>query len=231
MGKYVKRLCSLNSELLWAVVWRDTINEIPWLEDKIGISPGRWGVGYNYVYVMSRILEAIKPRTVLDCGFGISSKLISQYFEYYKYSDSKHVILEHDEEWVKFYGESVKLSASSRIYMQKLVVKRRGWARYPAYEDVSKDIGNMKFNVISVDAPYGGEWYSRRDILDVLPQILEESWVIVLDDVNRKGERKTIGAIRKILDNSKIKYVSSIYQGEADCCVIASIDNKFLCSL
>ena len=107
MGRYAKRLVSLNTELLWAKVWGDTIGDIPWLDNKIGISPGRWGVGYNYVYVMSRILEIIKPRAVLDCGFGISSKLISQYFDYYNYSDGKHVILEHDDEWVKFYGKDM----------------------------------------------------------------------------------------------------------------------------
>ena len=231
MGRYAKRLVSLNTELLWAKVWGDTIGDIPWLDNKIGISPGRWGVGYNSVYVMSRILEIIKPRAVLDCGFGISSKLISQYFDYYNYSDGKHVILEHDDEWVKFYGKDMKLSASSRIYMQKLVNKRKGWAKYPAYEDVKKDIGHMKFNIVSVDAPYGGERYSRRDILEVLPQILEKSWVIILDDANRRGERRTIDAIMRILDNCKMEYVSAIYEGESDCCVIASMDNRFLCSL
>lgn len=51
----------------------------------------------------------------------------------------------------------------------------------------------MKFDVISIDAPIGTDLeYSRRDVLELLPDILEKDFVILMDDANRQGERNTI---------------------------------------
>lgn len=219
-----------DKELLWAWIWHDTIDGAEWFKN-LGVSPGRWAVGYNYLYVMTRILEDIEPQMVLDIGLGVSTKLISQYFVFKCNKDAKHIIIEHDEAWIEFYMKKNILSPYSTICLQSLIYKNMGKEKYPAYEDIGKDIENKKFNVISIDAPYGGDNYSRRDILDFLPEVLADSFVIVIDDAQRKGEKRTISDIKEILEKYKIQYVCKNYRGLDDCYVITSIDNKFLCTL
>lgn len=94
-------------------------------------------------------------------------------------------------------------------------------------EDVEKN-----FSVISVDALIGTDYaYSRRDILELIPEILQDSFVIVIDDTNRKGEKNTVKEIEMILKENNISYGIHTYPGETDYCVIASKNNSFLCSL
>ena len=113
LKEFLKNLEKQNHELLWAKIWDDTRRDIVWLNDLPGISPGRWAVGYNYIYVMTRILNTIKPESVLDVGLGISSSLIGAYFSYQNIGS--HLIIEQDAEWVDFYKKDHKLSPFSTI--------------------------------------------------------------------------------------------------------------------
>lgn len=226
-----RQMINWEQELLWAQIWHDTIKGISWLENREGMSPGRWAVGYNYLYVMTRILDGISPLMVLDIGLGVSTRLISQYFDAKGDESAKHMIVEHDKKWIEFYLKNNQLSPYSSIYVEKLVHKKIRGKSYPAYKDISKDIKDTKFNVISIDAPYGGDAWSRRDILDVLPKALADSFVIVIDDANRKGEKRTVSAIENILKANKTQYKSRNYKSLSDCYVIASADNRFLCTL
>ena len=85
---YFRSIRRENQELLWARIWDDTKHNLDWIEKMPGISPGRMAVGYNYLYVMTRILNDLKPKHVLDMGLGISSTLISYYMDYYNKNDS-----------------------------------------------------------------------------------------------------------------------------------------------
>ena len=82
-----------------------------------------------------------------------------------------------------------------------------------------------------IDAPKGGEGYSRMDVLKIIPQCLPESFTIMLDDYERNGEQNTIKEVLKVLDTHNIKYVTGVHSGEKDVIVITSEDNKFFCSL
>lgn len=232
LKNYIRKSIRLNEEVLYKLTWDDTKKDIDWIKNLPSISPGRMAVGYNYIYVMTRILNELKPHTVLDMGLGISSTLINTYFSYYNYDDGLHIISEHDEGWINFYTSSHKLSNVSKICKQDLTEKIYKRTKVTAYKDLGKDIKDKKFSVISIDAPYGSRGrYSRIDILEYLPQILEESFVIVLDDSDRKGERGTIKEIEKALNSNNIKYKEGKYGGLSDCTVITSIDNGYLTSM
>ena len=60
-------------ELIWAKIWEDTKKGVDWMENMPGISPGRWAVTYNYLYVITRILNEVRPRSILEFGLGFSS--------------------------------------------------------------------------------------------------------------------------------------------------------------
>lgn len=229
----IHEIAKRTSDLMWARIWSDTKEGVDFLcGENFAISPGRWAVGYNYVYVMTRILDEIQPHFILDMGLGISSTLISKYLTYKKFDDGKHIIAEHDKEWITFYCNQHKLSPYSSVQTQNLVTKSINGTSYYAYENLVKTIGEkIKFQVISIDGPFGSPQYSRRDILDLIPQYLDERFVIIMDDVNREGEKNTISDIEKSLCQNNIKYVKGIYEGMSDCCVIVSENYKFLCTL
>lgn len=197
------------------------------------ISPGRSAVGYNYLYVMSRILNELEPHHVLDLGLGISSTLISKYFEEKKLADGLHMICEHDRDWIQFYCRKHPLSSYSQIAEQELVTKNYRGCDYYAYKGLGKDVAGHTFSVVSIDAPYGyaGGGASRRDILEFLPGILERHFAVVIDDYNRAGERRTVRDIKKVLDKNRIPYAEGSYPGLSHVCVIVSKKDQFLCTL
>lgn len=234
-------------EINYSNVWHDTIKGIEWAEGLSGVSPGRAAVGYNYLYVMTRILNELRPDCVLDIGLGISSTLISQYFancyEKGQAADScdvgGHYILEHSEEWIDFYKKEHFLSKYSTIIMHQLVVKTIDGNKFYAYENLEEDVSKHKYDVISIDAPYGfgfqnkngNQKYSRRDMIELLPQILKSEFVIVLDDVNRVGEKNTANDIIRKLEMEGIKVYNRVYRGQNYCCVIASERYMYMTSL
>ena len=228
--KKINYIVRQNNELLWAKIWDDTKVGIEWTKNLPSLSPGRWAVGYPYLYIMTRILNELEPHSVLDLGLGISSTLVSAYFNYKKYPDSVHTIVEHDKNWIDFYKKKNYLSDFSNIVLQKCVEKTIFNTKYNAYEDLKSVIKN-KYSVISIDAPIGCPHHSRRDIIDLLPDILEQSFVIIMDDYDRTGEKETIEEIGNTLNKYNIEFVQSTYSGLKDVCIITSKNYKFLSSL
>lgn len=224
----------INNELLWANVYHDTKQGIPWMSNLPSLSPGRWAVGYNYLYVMTRILNDIRPKNILEFGLGVSTSLISTYVKFYESQDIKHIVVEHDKEWIDFYINSHDMSNKSEIILHDIewCDDVKDYARYVGLE---KNIGNKKFEVISIDAPFGsdrmGGLFNRADIIEFLPDILLSDFAIIYDDANRPGEQNTIKKIREVLENNGIETMVKCYGGMKECTVIVSKGYKFLCSL
>lgn len=221
-----------NYELMSAKKWDDTIRDIEWMQDLPGVSPGRWAVGYNYLYVMTRVLNEKAPKCVLDFGLGISSTLISQYFKFNGIEEGQHDVIEHDKDWCEFYCVKNRISDATIINMVECVEKEYAGVKYQAYNDISGVVANKKYDVISIDGPKGGlEKHSRRDVVEFLPDILNESFVIVIDDSQRRGEKATILEIKNKLKASEIDFYEGVYPGMSECTVIVSVDNKYICTL
>ncbi len=231
--RFLKRQQALINEIMWANVWHDTIRGIEWLDDLPSISPGRMAVGYNYLYVMTRILNDKRPEHVLDLGLGISSTLISWYMSYYKKTGFEHTIIEHDKQWGDYYLSRHKLSDYSNILFLKRNTKEINGNKYYAYDGLDSRLQGRKYSVISIDAPQAIDRssYARRDILTLLPEILEPDWVILLDDAEREGEKRTILDIEKVLQRNNIEYSTGEYSGATHLFVITSKSNSFLCTL
>lgn len=220
-----------NEELIWAQTWHDTILGIDWAKNLSGISPGRWAVGYNYIYVMTRILNETKPSKILDLGLGLSSTLIGTYLNYKKDDDRSHTIIEHDKNWADFYWGGRANLEYSTIIIKGLATKTYNGVEYYAYSDIADVVSGNRYDVISVDAPFEGTKYSRRDIIDYIPDILNDSFVVIIDDVNRQGEKNTVSDIEDKLRHGGIRYKIGYYTGMTDCCVIVSDDFSYLCTL
>lgn len=215
-------------EIIWRDIFIDTVKGYEWWEN-ISISPGRWAVGYNYLYVMARSLSAIAPSSILEFGLGQSSKLFSLYSNFYKVH---YDIIEQDETWIKFFGSENVLGETINIHHRKIkdFHDNDGGVIYK-YSEIDSIVSSMKYNIISIDGPWGGKNYSRIDIINFLPQILDKQFLIIIDDYNRIGEKRTINMIQKKLKSSNIEYNIQVYNGSKEICIIVSSDLKFLTTL
>lgn len=218
-------------ESVWAHVWSDATKNVAWLND-ITFSPGRWAVGYQYLYVLYRILNDVSPESILELGLGQSTRLISAYAGENK--NVEHIVIEHDIEWIKFF--SAKNILSSNTYIKKLELETGTFLdddQVIMYNGFESFLKGRKFNLISIDAPFGGnaKKYARVDVVKILPFCLADSFVIMIDDYNRTGEKETEKIIEEKLQKADISYCKGIYSGVKQTVVITSEDWKFLCTL
>ena len=135
-------------ELYWAQVYNSTIQNSAWLGDK-SVSPGRWAIGYNYLYVLYRILDDIRPTRILELGLGQSTKVIGQYAMRCNASERvDHVVVEHDDEWAQFFFRRNKpLCQNTKVVTLPLIDIEKEGEVFKAYDGFQHMIEtmNMRF--------------------------------------------------------------------------------------
>jgi len=217
-------------ESVWAQIFNNTIDKSSWLLD-CSFSPGRWAVGYQYLYVMYRILNEIKPQNILELGLGQSTKLIAQYTQHHP--EVTHQVVEHDLEWIDFFARGYEMSANTHLVNLPLEMEAFMGEMISVYGGFAEAFAGQKFDLISIDAPFGSPsgMYARIDILELLPDCLADSFIILVDDFNRQSEKNTVEFIKEKLNEKGIDYKQGSYNGQKSLCVIASSDLAFACSL
>ena len=219
------------SEAVWAEIYNSTITKSRWLKDK-AFSPGRWAVGYPYLYVIYRILNEVQPHNILELGLGQSTKMIGQYTSYYK--GVHHQVVEHDPEWIDFFKKNYSLSERTKlIQLNREFVSYKEAEKVRVFKDFYQTFKGQKFDFISIDAPLGGDMkeYARIDVLQMIPTCLAEDFIIMIDDCERSGEAHTVMEMERVLQENQILYKKGKYSGKKDCIVIASNALKFVCSM
>lgn len=214
-------------EILWGIIFNNTIDGSLWLKDK-SFSPGRWAVGYPFLYILYRVCNDFKPSSILELGLGQSSKMTTQYS---LNAENKHIIVEHDENWIEHCKKTISFSANTEIKKMQLDTIKIKNHPVVVYKDFEKEFSKNTFDLILVDAPFGSEYISRIDILSIIPQALNKSFIIIVDDCERLGERRTIKEIEKRLKSLNIEYAKGCYAGIKQTIVLTSKDLAFFCSL
>ncbi len=219
------------TEALWAEIFNNTITNSQWLVNKT-FSPGRWAVGYPYLYVMYRVLNEARPKRILELGLGQSTKMIGQYAE--AYADVEHIVVEHDPEWIKFFENDFQLSSHSQIVQlgREMVAYKEAEA-VRVFKGFNEQFAGQKFDFISIDAPLGGDMkqYARIDVLTMLPLCLSNDFVIMIDDCERVGEANTLAEMEKTLQENDVSYKCGRYSGKKDCVLICAAHLGFLSSM
>ena len=108
----VNRCKGYASEAVWSAIFNNVISGSRWLQNT-SFSAGRWAVGYQYLYVMYRVLNEIHPKRILELGLGQSMRMLGQYAAVHE--KVSHFVVEHDPEWIDFFQRDFQLSARSRI--------------------------------------------------------------------------------------------------------------------
>ena len=241
----IKQIAGNSEELVWAQVFHDACNGCEWLmPETLSLSPGRWAVGYNYLYPLFRILDEFRPKNILELGLGQSSKVIARYAESkIAGSGCSYTIIEHDKQWSDFFQQRTPLPpcASIKNIALETHVFDDGKTSCLVYQYEEKEFSSLiktggRYDLISIDAPFGSDTlspyvYSRIDIITHIPSCLAKHFVVIIDDYNRKGEKYTADLIMRKLKEYGIRYFSGEYWGIKGTIVIVSEDLRFLCSL
>lgn len=230
---------SVLDELMWGQVYTSTITDSDWLLNK-SVSPGRWAVGYNYLYVLYRALDEVRSKHILELGLGQSTKVIGQYASYMKTiapQDTSHLVIEQDPSWVEFFLANQQAHVkSSELLILAAEEQCADGCMYETYRGFTDTIKarQTSFNLISVDAPIRGQGrYGRRDILSILPDCLSDDFVILFDDYGFEMVEHTVVEVEQLLAKCGIHFVGASYSGTGHkrIYVIASEKWKFLTTL
>ena len=162
---------------------------------------------------------------------GQSTRVIGQYAA----SDKKinHTVVEHDSDWINFFKNDFELSANTKVQQLDYEILPYKDTEVRQYKDFSKTFAGRKFDFIFIDAPLGGDMkdFSRVDVALLLPEILNDSFVIMLDDYNRPQKQHTLAQMEEILKQNNIAYKRGIYSGQKQTALICSMDVSFLTSM
>ena len=215
----------------WGFVFNNAIADSKWIK-KQSFSFGRWAIGYPCAYVLFRVLDEIKPRKILELGLGQSTRLLGQYAD--NEQDVEHLVIESDHRWIDLFKSNDMICRSSEIVPC-------GWKfcsyknvkNIRVFEDFDKKIAGRRFDLIMIDAPIGGDMkeFSRIDVLLNLPDCIGESFVIIMDDADRQGERNTWNEMKSKLRNQGILFADGFYRGEKAAGVMVSDDLKYVLTM
>lgn len=214
-------------ESIMAHHFHDTIIDSEWLKYK-SFSPGAWAADYGLLYTLYRVLNGMKPRSIIEFGLGQTSKMIHQYANYY---GVEAITCEHDNKWTDFFLN--EREGKYPINFKTLELENINYKGYGtlSYKNIIQEYSNKKFDFFLVDGPFGSEHFSRPQIIDMAKYNLRERFCIIIDDCERLGEQETTNEVFEVLKNLGIDYCYTSYSASKRHTLICSSDLKFLTSL
>jgi 16S rRNA G966 N2-methylase RsmD len=218
------------NEIKKAIIFNNSITDCEWLKYR-NFSPGYWACDYACLFTLFRVLNDMHPKAILEFGLGQSSKLIHQYANYF--NDVTAITCEHDVEWVKFFNNHQKNYIIKLLHLELEEVQYKNKSTLTYKGLISKLFNGREgvFDFIFVDGPYGSDNYSRSQVIHLIKKNLNESFCIIMDDYNRKGEKETIQEVMNILYSEKKEFSHRIFVGEKEHILLCSKDLKFLTSI
>ncbi|GAB3279258.1 hypothetical protein GCM10027347_53880 [Larkinella harenae] len=216
------------NEIYNANLFRDSISSSEWLEKK-SFSPGRWAVDYSFLYILYRVLNHVKPKYIVEFGLGQSTKMISQFAEFY---DLELSVFENNQEWIDFFQKDFDIGRNCRLNKVELESVHYDGFESIRYKDVVHYLSASEIELIVLDGPIGSKRYSRTQVLDLIPKYINQKhFCVLIDDYNRQGEKDTVNELLNQLEVGNIDYAKVVYTGEKNVMLICSTNNIYLTSL
>lgn len=215
-----EKIINISKENEWAHIYHDSIRGISWLEN-LPLNVGRWAGNYSFFYLLNRVLKDYKPKSVLEFGLGESTKFVTSYIENYL-TNTRHVVLEHDEKWKSRFLENNKISSNTTINTIPLVKQEVNGYEVNMYEKINEFVKD-KFDLYIIDGPFGSSKFSRYDIVLLAKKFnVNDEFIIILDDYHREGEKDTMKALLSIFNNKNIEVSLGVYSGNKSVAILAT---------
>ncbi len=213
----------------WAHNFHDSIRGKVWLET-LPLNIGRWAGNYTFFYVLNRILQDCKPESILEFGLGESSKFISTYLKN-DLKNTKHLIIEHNKEWLNTFILNFNFTENTKIEICPLIDKKINNKKVSCYKNIDQFL-DRKHQLYVIDGPIGSKNYSRYDAVKIIDYLnKKDQFILILDDIQRKGEKETAKIIFNRLNEKGIKFTKRVYKGNKSVLVIGSEKYKYVNTL
>lgn len=229
---YLKQTTGYDREILYANIFRDTIEGSNWLKFK-NFSLNAGAASYSFMYVLYRILDEVQPKNTLELGLGQTTKLTSQYAGHVE--DAKVTVIESDQDWINVFSDKLELNDNIKIIQKDIETFEYDNTDNLRYKEFTAEISDEKFDFIIIDGPNGffpetGEPldYSRTNIWELIPNNLADDFIIIIDDYERKGEQNTIKQVKMLLVQYGIEFYELTLVGLKQQHIIVSEGYKFV---
>lgn len=221
------RIERTQTEILKGLVFNSTIVDSEWLKYR-SFSPGEWAADFGLLYTLYRVLNGMKPKSIMEFGLGQSSKMVHQYANYFKIDA---VTFEHDANWVKFFKEGRDGEYEVNVHLSELENIKYKDFETVTYKDLKKDLDGKKYDLVLVDGPFGSDHYSRTEVIGIAKNNLKDQFCIIMDDTERIGEQETVQEVLEVLKSNEIDFCYRTYNSTKNHTLICSPNFKFLTSL
>lgn len=149
----------------------------------VRLFPAKRAGNHSLLYLVCRIVDTFAPGAVLELGAGETTRLLAAF---QRASHTHVVTLESDPEWARRVARAAGTEVTASPLVER-VVRGHGTRGYDPGA-----IEGRRFEMVVVDGPVGERTRSRWGTLEVLDRHLADEFVVVFDDVHRKGEIDTV---------------------------------------
>lgn len=216
-------------EQIWGQKFHDSIRGFKELRE-LSLFVGNWAGNYTFFYLLSRILQEYKFERIAELGLGESTKFISTFIESDPESkQTKHTIFEQNKDFANHFSSKFNLSNRSQINVLNLIETDVFGHKNQLFDFSTTNL--QEYDLYVVDGPIGSANFSRFDLVKVLAQKKSgDEFLVLFDDVQRKGELDTLHYLVDQLKERKIEVNYNIYAGEKSVSVIATPKYKWALS-
>jgi hypothetical protein len=182
-------------EALYGTIFNAAVARLDWLGGEVFFPTGA-AANYSLLYVYLRVLEAARPRRVLEFGLGQSSRLSRAYAR--SRPEAGVRVVEHDARWLEIFSAGRESPANFEVHLAPLVPTELSALGVPGGEPRQwyESVPEGAFDLVLLDGPPRDRTFARAGILSILPERLADEFVLIVDDYDSETIRETCGLIR-----------------------------------
>lgn len=192
-----RRLDSRYLELFYQASYFELARNTTWVAELPMASPSGGTASFSQLYVLLSILRDSTPQSVLEIGAGRSTKLITQYAAA---AGTRSLHVDQDADWLARSLTENEHSTSLHAPLRPTSVGSRTVQWYD-------ELPTGRFDFVLVDGPEAWDSeraYDRTGFLTWVPEVLDNEFVIVIDDTSRKGERALVEGLERALADRNV---------------------------
>jgi len=198
LQKYNRRINSAYLEHVYQINYLDLARRTDWLIDVPMSSPSGGTASFSLLYVLLTVLRDKELNTIMELGAGQSTGLLVQYAENHKKS---LVSVDDDEYWLQLVAKKSQYVTPVYAKLTPTVINNLSIDWYACKPP------SFKIDLLLIDGPMAYKRkikYNRLGVLKWLPEILNDEFIIIVDDVNRAGENALVNEIIKKFDQHHV---------------------------
>ena len=146
---------------------------------------------HGMLYLLTRLLTDDALSEIVEFGSGQSSLLIDRV----RPAKGYHLCLESDADWHARIGKRLARCEYLLAPLERRVIES-------VHVDTYRSPPPRDFDLMLVDGPMGTESYSRFGCVEWVVANRRDSFVVIIDDTNRKGELETVRWLTEHLSRS-----------------------------